>query len=116
MSRRNTYDVTTDADEWLRREGYHNHGTVPDPTGDDLVKRVEEWARDVQDFVYVFIMNDGSVFISDDHGATDRVPEVAKYHCASCGGGKGRVVPKVCRRCGAVSQGGVYCPNLCGRI
>ncbi len=27
-----------------------------------------------------------------------------------------RVVPKVCRRCGATSTGGVYCPNGCGKI
>jgi hypothetical protein len=27
-----------------------------------------------------------------------------------------RVVPKVCRRCGATSAGGVYCPNGCGRV
>lgn len=28
----------------------------------------------------------------------------------------GRVVSKTCRRCGATSTGGVYCPNGCGKI
>ena len=30
--------------------------------------------------------------------------------------GRVTATPKTCRRCGAVSQGGAYCPNLCGRI
>lgn len=29
---------------------------------------------------------------------------------------KGRVVPRQCKRCGATSTGGVYCPNGCGKI
>ena len=28
----------------------------------------------------------------------------------------GRVAPKVCKRCGAQSSGGHYCPNGCGRL
>lgn len=30
--------------------------------------------------------------------------------------GRGRVVQRTCKRCGAVSSGGVYCPTGCGRI
>lgn len=29
---------------------------------------------------------------------------------------KGRVVSKNCGRCGAASEGGVWCPNGCGRV
>ena len=29
---------------------------------------------------------------------------------------RGRVTPRRCRRCGATSTGGAYCPNGCGRI
>lgn len=99
------------AESWLRQEGYHFHAVVKNPIVHPDVKHVQEWARDVVDFVFVFVL-DEDVTVTNDPQDTQRT--VATHHCALCGrGGHGRAQPKVCRvrGCGLTSEGGVYCPD-----
>lgn len=109
-------DSLAEAEKWLREQGYHYHDVVKNPTPSQ-VRYVQEWAHSSADFVYVFVHDDGSVFIADNTNHQLRgVP--APKRCGVCAKNlKGRfvttrVILENCPACGepwSMSPGGPYC-------